>query len=94
MVNLHGDWLQIVLATALGNPPAVHGWTRKMVQFDSRTDQTPNQLHLGGPNPYPNPSTCGFCRDWLDLSVPISGSHFRVFIFMVAFRHFTVKCKI
>jgi len=54
----------------------------------------PDAELLGGPNPFPYPSTRGFCRVWLDPSVPVSSSPFRVFLFMVAVRYVTVMCKI
>jgi hypothetical protein len=84
----------LVLAMGLGNRPAVRVWTGKMVLFCSRPVQKPDLQLLGGPNPYPYPSTRGFCRVWLDLSVAITGSHFRVFLFMVPVRYVTVMCKI
>jgi len=68
----------LVLATDPGNPPAVRVWTAKMVRFCSRTLQKPEPQTLGGPNPDPYLSTWGFCRVWLDPSVKISGSAFRV----------------
>jgi len=86
--------VSVVLATGPGNPPAVRVWTGKTVRFGSRTVQKPDPEHIGGPNPDPYPSTHGFCRVWLDPSVRISGSSFRVFLFMVAFRYPTVLCKI
>ena len=84
----------LVWATGLGNPPAVRVQTAKTVWFDSKPVQKPNPLHLGRPNPDPYPSTCGFCRVWLDPSVPISGSSIRVFLFMVAFRYHIANRKI
>jgi hypothetical protein len=69
-------WL--VLVTGPGNPPAVQVWTAKTGRFGSRLGQKPNPLTLGGPYSDPYPATRGFCRIWLDLSVPISGSVFRV----------------
>ena len=84
----------IVLATGPGNPPAVRVLAGKTVRFGSRTVQKPDPQCLGRPNPDLNPSTWGFCRVWLDGSVPISGSVFRVFLFMVAFRYPTVNRKI
>jgi len=69
-------WL--VLATGPGNPPAVRVWTAKTGRFGSRTVQKPDLQTLGGPNPDPYPSTRGLRRVWLDPSVPISGSAFRV----------------
>jgi len=60
------------------NPPAVRVWTTNMGQFDSRPIQTPNPLNLGGPIPDPYLWTRGSLWDWLDLSVPITGSAFRV----------------
>jgi len=84
----------VVLATGPGNPPAVRVWTRKTVRFSSRTVQKPDPELLGGPNPYQYPSTSGFCRVWLDPSVPVSGSLIRVVLFMVAVKYVTVMCKI
>jgi len=88
------EWPIVVLATGPGNPPAVQVWTGKTVRFGSRTVQKLDPQHLGGPNPDQYPSTRGFCRVWLDPSVPISGSVFQVFLFMVAFRYPTVNRKI
>jgi len=68
----------LVLATGPGDPPAVQVWTAKTGRFGSRTVQKPNPLNLGGPILHPYPSTRGFRRVWLDPSVPISGSAFRV----------------
>jgi hypothetical protein len=85
---------QLVLATGPGNPPAVRVRTGKTVRFGSRTVQKPDPQRLGGPNPAPYSSTRGFCRVWLDPSVPIPGSVFRVFLFMVPFRYPTVNRKI
>jgi hypothetical protein len=67
-----------VLATGLGNPSAVRVRTRKTGRFGSRPGQIPDTLTLGGPNPDPYPSTYRFRRVWLDPSVSISGSAFRV----------------
>ena len=86
------SWL--VLATDPGNSPAVRVWTRKKIQFSSRTVQRPNSLLLGGPNLALYPSTLGFRQVWLDLSGPISGFAFRVVLGMVAFRYPTVNRKI
>ena len=88
--NVH----DVVLATGPGNLPAVRVWTGKMVRFGSRPIQKPNPQLLDGAHPDPYPSTWGFCRVWLDPSVPVSGSGFRVFLFMVAIRYPTVLCKI
>jgi len=71
-------WVMVVLATGPGNPPAVRVWTAKTGRFGSRTVQKPDPLTLGGPDPDPYPSTRGFRRVWLDPSVPVSGSAFRV----------------
>jgi len=68
----------VVLATGPGNPPAVRVWTAKTGRFGSRTVQKPDPQTLGGPNPDPYPSTRWFRRVWVDPSVPISGSAFRV----------------
>jgi hypothetical protein len=76
-----------VLATSPGNQAAVQVRTVKMVRFGSKPIQKADQLHLGGPNADPYPSTCGFCPVWLDQSVQVSGFSFRVFLFMVTFRY-------
>jgi len=83
-----------VLAMGPGNPPAVPDWTGKTVWFGSKTIQEPDLLLLGGPDLAPYPSTRGFCRDWLDLSGPISGFAFRFVLLMVVFRYLTVNHKI
>jgi len=88
------DCTQVVLAMGPGNPPAVRVWSGKTVRFTSICLQKPNLELLGGANPYPYRSTCGFFGVWLDLSVPISGSRSQVFLFMVAVRYATVMCKI
>jgi len=85
---------EVVLATGLGKPPAVRVSTRYMVWFDSTAIHKPGPQRYGGPNPDPYPSTRWFRRVWLDPSVPISGSVFRVFLFVVAFRYPTVDRKI
>jgi hypothetical protein len=68
----------LVLATGPGNPPVVRIWTAKSGGFVSRATQKPDQMTLGRPNPDPYPSTRRFRLVWLDLSVPISGSGFRM----------------
>jgi hypothetical protein len=83
-----------VLATGAGNQPSVRVGTGIMVRFGSRTIQKPDKQRLGGPKQDLYPSTGGFYRVWLDPSVPISGSVFQVFLFMVAFRYPTVNRKI
>ena len=67
-------------------------WVNSSVRFQNRPKPDPRLL--GRPNPYPYPSTRGFCRVWLDLSVPVSGSPFRVTLFMVIVRYVTVMCTI
>jgi len=86
--------LTIVLATGSDSWPTVRVWTGKTFQFGSRPAQKPDRLLLCGANPYLYTSILGFCQDWLDPSVLISGSHFRVFLFRVAFRYLTLKSKI
>jgi len=86
--------LVVLLAKGPGNPPAVRGRTAKMDRFCSEPVHTPGLLHLGGPNPDPYVSTRGFRGVWLDLSVPISGSGIRVYLFMVAFRYPIANRKI
>jgi len=83
-----------VLATGLGNPPAVRVRTGKMVRFGSRTVETPDPQRLGWANLDLYQSTRGFCQACLNPSVPISGFVFRVFLFMVAFRYPTANRKI
>jgi hypothetical protein len=70
--------LSVVLATGLDNLLAVRVWTAKTSRLGSRPVENPDPLTVGRPNPDPCPSTRGICRVWLDLSVPISGSAFRV----------------
>ena len=84
----HRGWnhLPLVLAMGLGNLPAVRVQTGKTVQLYSRTVKNPDL------DPYP--STGRLCRVWLDLSVPISGSMFWIFLFIGAFRYPTVNRKI
>jgi len=83
-----------VLATGLGNQPAVLVWTGKTVHFGSRTVEKPDPLLLGCPDAALYPSTHGFRWVWLDLSGPISGFAFQVVLFMVAFRYPTIHRKI
>jgi hypothetical protein len=73
------------------SPASGPGLNRKngSVRFQNRP-----KTRLGGPNPYPYASTRGFCRVWLDPSVPVSGSPFRVVLFMVTVTYVTVMCKI
>jgi len=52
--------------------------TRGLGWFGSRSGEKPNPLTIGGPNPDPDQSTCGFRQHSLDRSVPISGCVFRV----------------
>ena len=86
--------VQLVLATGLGNPPAVRLWTGKTVRFGSRPVQKPDPELIGGPNPFPYPSTRDICRVWLDPLVAVFGSPFRVIVFMVAVSYVTVMCNI
>jgi hypothetical protein len=83
-----------VLAPGPGNAPAVRVRNTKTVRFGSKPIQKPDPLHLGGPNPDPYLSTCGFCCVWLDPSVPISYSGIRVILFMVTFSYPIVNRKI
>jgi len=94
MYMTNNNALHIVIATGPGDSPAVLVWTRQMVQFSFRTVQKPDLQLLGRPNLYLYQLTRGFCRIRLDPSVPISGSYFRDFLFMVTFRYSTVMCKI
>jgi hypothetical protein len=85
---------QVVVATGPGNSPAVRVCTGKTVRFGSRTVAKPEAQRLAGPNPGPYQSMNAFCQVWLDPSVPISGSVFRVFLFLVPFKYPTVNRKI
>jgi len=87
-------WFQPVLATGLGNPQAVSVWTTNRLRFGSRPVPKPDPLRLGEPKPYQNLSARRSYQVCLDPLVPISGSHFRGFSFVVAFRYPTVKCTI
>jgi hypothetical protein len=84
---------QVVLATGPGNPPAVRVRTRKLFSLGSRTVQKLDPQRLAVPKLDPDLSTRRFCRVWLDLSVPISGSVCWVFQFIVAFRYPTDNRK-
>jgi len=77
-----------------GNPQEVRVWIRKIVLFGSRPIQKPDPEILGWPNPYLYPLIHRFCGVWVDSSVPVSSSPFRVSLFMVAVRYVTVMCKI
>jgi len=85
-------WLE--LAMGLDNLPAVRVQTTTMVSFGFRPVEEPGVLPLGVPNPYLYLSTDRFCWVYLDLCVPISGSPFRVVLYMVAFRYHTVNRNI
>ena len=67
-----------VLAMGQGNLPTVRVWTTIMVQLGSQPVKLRNTLTVGGRNLRRNLLTCRFCRVWLDSSVPISSSAFRV----------------
>jgi len=71
-----GIWL--VLATGLGNLPAVWVWTARTDRFGSRPGQKPDPLTHGGPSTDPYQLTREFCRVWLDPSVTIFSSAFWV----------------
>jgi len=79
----------LVLATGRGIMPAVRVWTANTGRFSSRPIQNPDPLPLGVSNLDQDPSTCGLGQVWLDPSVPISGSAFRVSLFVIAFRYAT-----
>jgi hypothetical protein len=85
---------RLVLATGLGNCPAVRVRTAKTYRFSSKPVEWPDTLNLDGRNPNPYLSTREFCWVWLDPSVRISGSGFGVFLFMVAFRYPIANRKI
>jgi len=73
-----GHRSELVEATGPGNPPAVQVCTAKTDRFGSRAVQKPDLLNLGRPNPDPYPLTPRLSRVYLHLSLPISGSAFRV----------------
>jgi hypothetical protein len=83
IMNVSMAW---VVAMGPGNLP--------LVRFGSNPIQIPDPLQHGGPNLDPYRSTSGFCQTWLDPSVPISGSSFLVFLFMVTFRYPIANRKI
>jgi hypothetical protein len=83
----HCDSICVLLATGPGNPPADRVPTAKTVQFGSKPVQKPDMLHLRRQNPDPYLSTHRVRGVSLDLLVPISGSGFRVFLFIVALSH-------
>jgi len=76
-----------VLATGLGNQPAVRIRTAKMVWFSPIPVQRPDRMLHCWPNRDPYLSTRRFCPVRLDISVPISGAGFMVGLIMVAFRY-------
>jgi hypothetical protein len=77
-IKPYSDYLLLVLATGPGNPQEVRVWTAKTGWLGSRPGQKPHTITIGGTNPDPHRSTHRFHRVWLDLSVPIAGSAFRV----------------
>jgi hypothetical protein len=83
----------MVLDAGPGNLSGVWVQTAKTVSFDSRTVHNPDPLHIGRTNLDTYPSTCGFYRTCLHPSVPICGSVFRDFLFMVPFSNSSAKCK-
>jgi len=68
----------LVLATGPGNPPAGRVWNAETGPFDSRPIQNPDPQTHGGLNLDLNPSNRGSRQVWLDLTVPISVSTYRV----------------
>jgi len=92
---LHGSPSSgLVVPKGTCNQPAVRDWTAKTRWSGSWPIQQPDLLPLGRPNQNPYPSTCGFCQVWLDPSVLICNSVFRVSLFIVAFAFSTVNHKI
>jgi len=83
-----------MLAMGPGNQPAVKVQNRKTSSFGFRTVQKPDKQRPGNPKLHRYPLTRWFCHVWLDLSVAISGSVFRVCLFTVAYGYFTANCKI
>jgi len=99
LLNHHLTLSRLVLTTGPGIPPAA--WASRLwsgfgpeIRFGSRIVQKPDPLLHGGLNPALCSSSRVFRQVWLDRSDPISGSAFRVYLFMVAFRYPTVNCKI
>jgi len=76
------------------NLPAVRLRMRKTVRFGSTTVQKPEPQRRGEPNPNPCLSTRRTWFIWLHPSISISGSVFRVFLFMVTFGYPTANRKI
>jgi hypothetical protein len=85
---------QFVLASGLGNPPAVMVRTAKTVRFGSKPLQYVERPHLGVPYLDLYLSNCWLCWVWPDQSVPISSSGFRVFLVMVSCRYPIANRKI
>lgn len=86
--------VHLLLATCLGKLPAVRVKTTHMIRVGSRTVQIPDMLHLGGSILDSSTPSWGFGRVWLDPSVPISDSGFRVLLFVVAFIYPSANRKI
>ena len=79
-------WKEVV-ATGLGYMPAVRVCTTKMGRIDSRPVQERDLQLLGEPNRDPYLLTRVVCQVWLDPSVPITGSGYRVILLLVALRY-------
>jgi len=84
----------LLLATGPRNLPAEFICTADMCWFGPRLVVIPHPVPLSGANPDSYLSTSWFYWVWLDRSVPISGSVFRAFLCMVAFRYSTANRNI
>ena len=85
--------LHQVLSMGPGNLPVFWDWTTNTGRFSSRPIQKHDLLPLGRSIPDPYPSTQGYCADWQDPLVPISGIGLWVSLFIAALRYATVDCK-
>jgi hypothetical protein len=84
----------LVVATGLGNTPAVRMWTTYTVRFGSRTEHNSDPLLLGGPILYLYPSCHGLCWGSLDTLGPISGLQLCIVLLLVVFWYHPIKWNI
>jgi len=83
-----------VLATGPGHLEVVPVGNTETVRCSHRPVQKSDLQLLDGPHVYLCPSARWFCPGLLVPSVPITGSGFWVFLFMIALRYPTVYRKI
>jgi hypothetical protein len=84
----------VELATGLGYLPAISVRMIKIVWFSYKHSSKCDPQQCGGPNCDVFIWTHVCCRVWENLSVPISCSGFRDYLFIVIFRYHTAKCTI